>query len=234
MGHDSAPQTAALQKKNLAAFDAWVKNNGKVILPIPGRAVIYAGYPRAELVKAQAFLTANEPCRRMWQIIEFAEKNFHEYTGQVRYDKLNDVLKRIRSPLPALVETNGANIGDPKKFADLLDCVSKLTDPKWALIDKGKFNYVWDTLSTQYVSNSKGEVEIWQGCKANHKQVDVSTTLIRAELTALLARTDLPVATREAASKIVVSYVRHHQAQKIYSEKVVREAEAFLRGARGG
>jgi len=232
MGHNPAGQTAELQKKNLAAFEAWVRSYGKMIVPIPGCAVIYAGFPPAELMQAKAALSANQQLRRMWQIIEEAEKQIRSYTGRVKYDKLNDVLRRLKGPLPALVEATGANIGHPKKFSDMLSCAEILTDPRWALIDKGKFNYVWDTLSAQYVKNSSGDVEIWEGCKANYKQVDQSTTLIRAELTALLGRADLPAATREAASKIAVRYVNHHREQKSLSEKLIREAYAMLKGLR--
>ena len=232
MGHDAAPETAAWQKKNLGAFEDWLKAHGKMILPIPQRAVIYAGFPPGELMKAKSLLTASDQMRRMWQIIETVDNQIHAVTGRVSYDKLNDVLKRISGPLPKLFEATGANIGHPKKFSDMLSCAEKLTDPRNALIDKGKINHVWDRLSEAYVANSKGDVEIWDGRKANYKRIDGSTTMIRSELKALLLRDDLPKATRLAAEKIVVSYVRHHQDQKTFSEKLVAEAVASLRAAR--
>jgi hypothetical protein len=232
MGHDPAPQLAKYQAQNLAIFNAWIAAHGKLILPIPHRAVIYAGFPEGEVLKAKSLLNSHQHMRRMWQIIEFVDKNVRDYTGQVHYDKLNDVLRRLKGPLPAIVDTNGGAIGRPKKFADMLECAEKLTNPNEHLLDKGRFNYVWDTLSAQYVKNAKGEVEIWQGCKANHKQVDQSTTLIRTELQTLLARTDIPQATREAASKIVVSFVNHHRNQKIISEKLMAQAHATLQAAR--
>lgn len=231
MGHDPPAETAKLQRQNLAAFETWLKSHGNMILPIPNRAVIYAGFPPGDLMKVKTILTASEQLRRMWQIIETVEKQIRDVTGQVSYDKLNDVLKRLRSPLPKLVEATGANIGHPKKFSDMLSCAETLTDARWALIDKGKFSYVWDKLSEAYVANSKGDVEIWEGRKANYKRIDVSTTLIRAELNALLARTDLPPATRIAAEKIAVSYFKHHKDQKIFSEKLVASSQASLRAA---
>lgn len=232
MGHDPAPQTVKLQKQNLAAFDAWIKATGKMILPIPNRAVIYAGFPPGDLMKAKSQLTSHEPLRRMWQIIEATDQRIREITGQVTYDKLNDVLKRLKGPLPKLVATDGADIGHPKKFSDMLSCAEHMTDPNWSLIEKGKFNYIWDTLSEQYVKNSQGDVQIWEGRKLNYKQIDASTTLIRTELKALLERTDLPKASLLAAQKIVVSYVKHHQDQKTFSEKTVAEAVTALRAAR--
>ena len=232
MGHSAAPETVKLQKQNLAAFDAWVKAHGNMILPIPDKAVIYAGFPPGDLTKAKSHLTSSEQMRRMWQIIETTEKQMREVTGQVSYDKLNDVLRRLKSPLPKLVATDGADIGHPKKFSDMLSCAEHLTDTNWALIDKGKVSYVWDTLSEQYVKNSKGDVEIWEGRKLNYKRIDASATLIRAELKALLQREDLPKASRLAAEKIVVSYVKHHQDQKTYSEKLVADAITSLRAAR--
>ena len=102
MGHDPSSQTAKLQKQNLAAFDTWIKSHGKLILPIPNRAVIYAGFPPADLMKAKSLLTSNQQLRRMWQIIEEVERQIVQITGQVRYDKLNDVLRRLKGPLPAL------------------------------------------------------------------------------------------------------------------------------------
>lgn len=232
MGHDSAAETQKLQKQNLAAFEAWLKTSGHMVLPIPNRAVIYAGFPPGELMTARKVLTSSDQMRRMWQIIETVEKQIREVTGQVSYDKLNDVLKRLTGPLPKLVEATGANIGHPKKFANMLDCAERLTDARWALIDKGKFNYVWDKLSEQYVKNSRGDVEIWEGRKANYKRIDASTTLIRSELAALLAREDLPKATRLVAEKLVVGYVKHHQDQKQFSEKTVSDALDSLRAAK--
>lgn len=231
MGHNPPAETVKLQRQNLAAFESWLNAHGKMILPIPNRAVIYAGFPTADLIKVKTILTASDQLRRMWQIIETVESQIRDVTGQVSYDKLNDVLKRLKSPLPKLVEATGANIGHPKKFSDMLSCAETLTDARWALIEKGKFNHVWDKLSAAYVANSKGDVEIWEGRKANFKRIDASTTLIRAELNALLARTDLPPATRIAAEKIAVSYVKHHKDQKIFSEKLVTSAQASLRAA---
>jgi hypothetical protein len=232
MGHDLSAETQKLQKQNLASFEGWLKTSGHMVMPIPHRAVIYAGFPPGDLMTAKKVLTSSDQMRRMWQIIETVEKQIREVTGQVSYDKLNDVLKRLTGPLPKLVEATGANIGHPKKFANMLDCAERLTDSRWALIDKGKFNHVWDKLSEQYVKNSSGDVEIWEGRKANYKRIDASTTLIRAELNALLAREDLPKATRLAAEKLVVGYVKHHHDQKQFSEKTVTDALASLRAAK--
>lgn len=232
MGHDPAAETQKLQKQNLAVFEDWLKTTGHMILPIPHRAVIYAGFPPEGLRVAKKLLTSSDQMRRMWQIIETVEKQIREVTGQVSYDKLNDVLRRLKGPLPKLVEATGANIGHPKKFSDMLSCTMTLTDARWALIDKGKFNYVWDRLSEQYVKNSRGDVEIWEGRMANYKRIDASTTLIRSELNALLAREDLPKLTRLAAEKLVVGYVAHHRDQKQFSDQTVAAALASLQAAK--
>lgn len=232
MGHDTDKEVKVRQAANLKAFDQWLATNGKMILPIPNHAVIYAGFPPAELMKARNALGSHEQLRRMWQIIETVDKDIKSLTGQVTYDKLNDVLKRLKSPLPKLIEATGANAGHPKKFSDMLSCAETLTDARWALIDKGKFNYVWDMLSAEYVKNSRGDVQIWEGRQKNYKQISVGTTLIRAELKELLARKDLPPATLKAASELVVRYVKHHEGQKIYSEQIVQDALKVLREAR--
>jgi hypothetical protein len=232
MGHDASKEVQARQAANLKAFDQWIASTGKMILPIPNRAVIYAGYPPGELMKASKLLGSHAQLERMWQIIEKVDKQIKDLTGQVTYDKLNDVLKRLKSPLPKLIEATGANAGHPKKFSDMLSCAETLTDARWAVIDKGKFNYVWDTLSAEYVKNSKGDVQIWEGRLANYKQINVATTLIRTELKALVTRKDLPPATLKAASELVVRYVEHHKEQKIYSDKLVEDALKVLKDAK--
>ncbi len=232
MGHDKPKQTKELQDKNLAAFDAWIKSHGKMVMPIPNHAVIYAGFPPADLMKVKKLMTSEQQLRGMWKIIEDADKEIREISGQTTYHKLNDVLKRLKGPLPVLVATDGADIGHTKKFSDMLSCAEHMTDKNWSLIDKGKFNHVWDALSEQYVKNSRGDVQIWEGRKANHQQINISTTLIRKELAALVARNDLPPATLKAASELVVRYVSHHKKQEIYSDKVVDTALKVLRDAK--
>lgn len=237
MGHDRAAETIALQKQNLKAFDDWITAKGSLIFPIPGKAVIYAGFPPAELARIKTTLTAKgdhaEPLRAMWKLIEEHDKKAREMTGQVSYDKLNDVLKRIKQKdLPKLVATDGADIGHPKKFADMLECAEKMTDKNWSLVEKGKFNYIWDTLSEQYVKNSRGEVEIWEGRKRDLSRINIGTTLIRKELATLLARKDLPPATKTAAEKLLVGYAKHHKEQEIFSDKMVKAATDSLRAAR--
>lgn len=235
MGHDPDPKTKELQKQNLEAFYAWIKAHGNMIMPIPGKAVIYAGFPPGDLAKIRGMANSNDaqqPLRRMWQLIEAHDKTARETTGQVTYDKLNDVLKRLKGPLPKLVATDGADIGHPKKFSDMLSCAERMTDKNWSLVDKGRFNDIWDALSEQYVKNSKGEVDIWEGRKLDFARVNIGTTLIRKELNALLARKDLPEATRRAAEKLMVGYAKHHEAQQFFSEKMVKAATESLRAGR--
>ena len=232
MGREADKEVQTRQKQNLKAFENWLKAHGKMILPIPNRAVIYAGFPPSELAKAKALMGTQAQLKRIWQIIEQVDREIRDDTGQVTYDKLNDVLKRLKSPLPKLIEATGANAGHPKKFSDMLSCAETLTDARWALIDKGKFNHVWDSLSAEYVKNARGDVQIWEGRLANNKQINVGTTLIRAELKELLARADLPNETLKAASELVVRYVKHHDQQQIYSEKTVAAALKVLQDAK--
>ena len=233
MGHDPAPEIMKLQKENLAAFDKWVSANGKRIVPAANCAVIYAGYPEADLMAAKA-LPCGDKVRKMWEIIEVFEKQFREIKGCDRYDKLNDVLKRLGSPLPRILEVMGPRRGQALPFSNMLQCAQALTNPGLALIDKGRIAYVWDKLSEQYVTNSEGEVHIWEGrIDASFKQVNERTTMIRAELAALMNRKELPEATLKKASELVVRYDRQNRDQKIISKAVVEKALAALRASKG-
>ena len=229
MGHSAAPETAELQASNWVNFMKWATAHGNMVLPIPNRAVIYAGYPPAELMKVKKSLSGDQSLRGMWQIIEDVEKQIRDVTGQVTYDKLNDVLRRLRSPLPVVQDTLGAAIGHTKKFSDMLSCAEALTSNDWKLLDKGDFKKVWDELSALYIRNSQGDVQIWEGRKLNYKRIDIGTTLIRRELVELLKRTDLPKKTLEAVVKMAKGYQNHYDGQKQVADDLVRKAEAQLK-----
>lgn len=231
MGQAPAPQTAKLQAANWSAFVDWTKSYGIMVMPIPDRAVIYAGFPPGDLMKVKNFMMAESQLRGMWEIIEAVEKQIREVTGQVTYDKLSDVLKRLKSPLPKLVETHGANIGHPKKYADMLSCTSAMTSKDWQLLDRGKFNTVWQELSALYVRNSRGEVEIWEGRKKNYKRIDMGSVLINRELAELLKKEDLPKATLAAAIKLAKHYQNYYDKQQKSADDLVRKAEARLKDA---
>ena len=200
-------------------------------MPIPNRAVIYAGFPADDLMKVKNFMMAESQLRGMWQIIDAVEKQIRDVTGQVAYDKLSDVLKRLNGPLPKLVETHGANIGHPKKYADMLSCTNAMTSKDWQLLDRGKFNTVWQELSALYVRNSRGDVEIWEGRKKNYKRIDEGSVMINRELDELLKKPDLPKATLAAAIKLAKHYQKYYDKQQINADDLVRQAEARLKEA---
>ena len=231
MGHAPSPQTAKLQAENWSAFAAWTKAHGTMVMPIPNRAVIYAGFPAGDLMKVKNFMMAESQLRGMWQIIDAVEKQIRDVTGQVAYDKLSDVLKRLNGPLPKLVETHGANIGHPKKYADMLSCTNAMTSKDWQLLDRGKFNTVWQELSALYVRNSRGDVEIWEGRKKNYKRIDEGSVMINRELEELLKKPDLPKATLAAAIKLAKHYQKYYDKQQINADDLVRQAEARLKEA---
>ena len=231
MGHAPDPQTAKLQKANWDAFIGWTKSHGNMVMPIPHRAVIYAAFPPGDLMKVRNFMMAESQLRGMWQIIEEVEKQIRDVPGQVTYDKLSDVLKRLKSPLPKLRETHGANIGAPKKYSDMLSCANAMTSKDWQLVDKGKFNAVWQELSGLYVQNSQGDVEIWEGRKKNYKRIDMGSVLINRELGELLKKGDLPTKTLQAAIKLAKHYTTYYDKQKKNADDLVRQAEARLKAS---
>ena len=232
MGHNPPPKVQEIQKKNLANFDSWVTANSKLITPAKGTAIIYAGYPEGEFQKMKTFLGSDPKMRRMYQIVEVAHRQQFERSAAATYQTLEVVLRNIRNPSIKIYEAINDSNGNPRKFADMWDCANMLTTPVHGLLDRGQFAHVWDKLSEQYVKNSSGEVEIWMGSKANHKLIDQSTTMIRAELKALIERAELPKATAENASRIIIAFCDHHRNQKIFSEKLMNQALAILHNGR--
>ena len=62
MGREADKEVQTRQKQNLKAFEDWLKAHGKMILPIPNRAVIYAGFPPVELTGVRTTTTNDITC----------------------------------------------------------------------------------------------------------------------------------------------------------------------------
>lgn len=115
------PETDRIrQERNLKEFNAWLEKHSGMILPIPNKGAIYAGLGKTNLKKMKDGLQAAPETVPMWKIIEKAQKDAMAFDGYVTIDTINDVLRRIKSPLPKLIEATGGNAGHPKKYSDML------------------------------------------------------------------------------------------------------------------
>lgn len=198
------------QKQNLEVFKAWLKKNGNMILPIPNRGVIYAGLGKTNLMKMKKGLQAEPETTPMWKIIEKAEKDAREYHGYVTLDTINDVLKRIKSPLPKLVEATGANAGHPKRYSDMLSCVEALASDSWALLPKADRNRVWNMVSAKYAENLKGDVQVWEGVSKRLKLLEGYKVMVQTELKAIRNNPNVSAASRKKIEGLIKKYEAHY------------------------
>ena len=200
------------QADNLAVFTKWLKDNGKMILPIPNRGVIYAGLGKSNLMKMKKGLQAAPETIAMWKIIEKAEKDAREVTGFVTLDTINDVLKRLKSPLPKLVEATGANAGHPKKYSDMLSCVEAMASNDWALLPKAARPKVWNMVSAKYAENLKGDVQVWEGVSKRLRLLEPYKVMLQTELKAIEKNKNVSPKTRKTVQDLIKKYEHHYGA----------------------
>jgi hypothetical protein len=198
------------QAENLAVFKAWLKANGKMILPIPNRGVVYAGLGKTNLKKMKDGLQEAPETTPMWKIIEKAEKDSREITGYVMLDTINDVLKRLKSPLPKLVEATGANAGHPKKYSDMLSCVEAMASDSWALLPKSDRRKVWGIVSEKYADNLKGDVQVWEGVSKRLRLLEPHKVLVQKELDRIRKNKNVSPASRKKAEDLIKKYEKHY------------------------
>lgn len=207
------------QKINQKSFEDWLAKNGNMILPIPNRGVIYAGLGKTNLLKMKKGLQAQPETIPMWKIIETAEKDVREYTGYVTIDTINDVLKRLKSPLPKLIEATGANAGHAKKYSDMLSCANALASDDWELLPKSDRRKVWNVLSAKYAQNLRGEVQIWEGVSKRLRLLEKYKVMLQTELKEVSKNPKVSASARKNAEALIKKY------EKSYGE-LGREAKA--------
>ena len=200
----------ARQQQNLENFKAWLKKHGNLILPIPGRGVVYAGFGKTNLMKMKKGLQAEPEAIPMWKIIEKAEKDAREVTGFVTLDTINDVLKRLKSPLPKLIEATGANAGHPKKYSDMLSCVEALASDKWQLLPKPDRRKVWNMVSEKYADNLRGDVQVWEGVSKRLRLLESYKVLLQTELKRIQQNDKVSAASRKTVEGLIKKYEKHY------------------------
>lgn len=183
-----------------------------MILPIPNRGVIYAGLGKSNLMKMKKGLQAAPETIPMWKIIEKAEKDTREITGYVTLDTINDVLKRLKSPLPKLVEATGANAGHPKKYADMLSCVEAMASNDWALLPKADRPKVWNMVSAKYAENLKGDVQVWEGVSKRLRLLEPYKVMLQTELKEIEKNKNVSPKTRKTIQDLIKKYENHYGA----------------------
>ncbi len=198
------------QKQNLKEFKNWLSKYSKVIMPIPNRGAIYAGLGKTNLMKMKKGLQAQPETIPMWKIIEKVEKDAREYTGYVTIDTINDVLKRIKSPIPKLVEATGANAGDPKKYSDMLSCVNALASDDWELLPKVNRRKVWNMVSAKYSENLSGDVQIWEGVSKRLRLLEKYKVMLQDELKQVHKNPKVSLKTRKEVEGLIKKYENHY------------------------
>ncbi|UWR03640.1 hypothetical protein K3740_02745 [Ruegeria conchae] len=191
-------------------FNNWLSKYSKVIMPIPNRGAIYAGLGKTNLMKMKKGLQAQPETIPMWKIIEKVEKDAREYTGYVTIDTINDVLKRIKSPIPKLVEATGANAGHPKKYSDMLSCVNALASDDWELLPKVNRRKVWNMVSAKYAENLSGDVQIWEGVSKRLRLLEKYKVMLQDELKKVHKNPKVSPKTRKAVEGLIKKYEKHY------------------------
>lgn len=200
------------QKKNLKTFLDWIASHGKMILPIPNRAVIYAGMGKTNLMKMKKGFQAEPEAIPMWKIIEKAEKDTYEITGYDTIDTINDVLKRLKSPLPQLIEATGANAGHPKRYSDMLSCAEALASDDWQLLPVPARRKVWNVLSKAYAENIRGDVQVWEGVSKRLRLLEPYKVMLQTELKALQKNPNISAKSRKTIENLIKKYEAHYGA----------------------
>ncbi|MCB1332869.1 MAG: hypothetical protein KDK26_04280 [Roseivivax sp.] len=204
------------QNDNLKSFQDWLKKSGKSILPIPNTGVLYAGFPPAELAKMRKGLQSEDETKRIYEIIAKAEKDSREYTGRVSLDTLHNVLKRLKSPLPKLVEATGANAGHEKRFSDMLSCAEALASADWALLPRRDRDRVWHLLSEKYAENLQGDIQIWEGVSKRAKLLEPYKVMIETELKTARKNGKLSAKSLKTVEDMIKKYEAYYG--KIFDE----------------
>lgn len=232
MGHSVSAEAQKLQVANFKAFESWLSSNRSKLVPVTNKAVIYAGLDPGALRNAKKLLSTDPQMTRMWQTIESINRDIKETTGQVKYDLLNDVLKRCGSS-PKLLHVQGSKAGSAVNgLSNLLAYANTVSDEKAGYIEKAKIAEVWGQLSETYVTNSEGEVTLLEGRTTHNKRVTMAYVMVRKELEALWKRKDLPDATKKNAAQMIAGFMTHYDGQAQISEKIVKEAREVMKQAR--
>ncbi|MDN5787627.1 hypothetical protein [Pseudorhodobacter sp.] len=198
------------QSGNFKVFSEWLKQSGGMILPIPNRGAIYAGVGKINLMRMQRGFQAEPEAIPMWKIIQKAEKDAREYEGYVTIDTINDVLRRIKSPLPKLIEATGANAGHPKRYSDMLSCVEALASDSWELLSKPDRRNVWSLVSEKYAENLRGDVQIWEGVSKRLRLLEPYKVMLQTELKKIQGNPRVSAASRKNVEDLIKKYEKHY------------------------
>ncbi|MEM9851484.1 MAG: hypothetical protein AAF761_05750, partial [Pseudomonadota bacterium] len=154
----------------------------------------------------------------MWQFIKHWNAMHKKVYGQVRYETLEDVLKRL--PGCQIKWTKGKATGRIKIVGSMYDAANDLSSDKEDMLDKAERKKLWDRLSKVYVSNIKGKLAVLEGVKKDFKRLDETKIMIRTELPELMKNPELAPESKEELKKLYASYKAVYEKQNALGKEI--------------
>jgi molybdopterin-guanine dinucleotide biosynthesis protein len=213
-----------VQAKNFKTFKAWLAKNSKTLAPKTNLGVIYSGIKIVGKLRPSGILINGsmkadpQPMREMWKFIKAWNQMHKEVCGTLRYETLEDVLKRLPAPHD-IKWTQGEAFGVIKIMANMFDCANDLCSDTERMLSKSQRKKVWPALSKVYASNIKGKLSILEGVLKEFKRLDEDQVMIEefkrldedqvmisTEIPELLENDDLDTNSKKELKKLAISY----------------------------
>lgn len=214
MAKDAPFNLEKIQQENWKSFQAWLTKNKKALTPETNLGVIYAGQRIVGKIRPSGIIVggAMKPNPKpMWQFIKQWNEMCVKATGKMRYDTVEDVLKRTKD-YPRTKGVMGKANGIYLLYKNMYDCADALGDAKNQLLSKKDASNVWKLLSQTYVSNIKGDLAVMEGVKKGFKRLDETKLMISTEIPELMKNPDLNDDSKKEIKQLVVAY------KKVYAK----------------
>ena len=217
-----------VQAENLKAFNTWLAKNKKTLAPETNLGVIYAGQKYVGKMLPSGILLGGsmkpDPSP-MWKFIKAWNEMHKKVYGKLRYETVEDVLKRLDPP--RIKWTQGKACGIVKVMTNMYDCANDLSSDKEQMLAKADRKKVWSQLSKVYVSNIKGEMAIMEGVMKGFKRLDATKIMISTEIPELLKNDDLDDDSKKELIKLAKSYKGVYDNQKKLDREIIVVAKAL-------
>ncbi len=197
-----------LQQENWKSFQAWLSKNKKQLSPDTNLGVIYAGQKTVGKLLPSGILVGgvmNPDPKPMWLFIKNWNAMVRRATGKLRYDTIQDVMKRIND-YPRTKGVQGKANGVYLLYKNMYDCANDLADEKKELLAKSDAKNIWKLMSTSYVANIKGDLAILEGIKKGFRRLDDSKIMISTEIPELMKNPSLSAESKTELKKLVMAY----------------------------
>jgi hypothetical protein len=203
------------QDDNLKAFETWLNANKKTLAPQTNLGVIYAGQKIVGKMLPSGILldgSMKADATPMWKFIKLWNDMHKQVHGKLRYETVEDVLKRLTPP--RIKWTQGKACGIIKVMTNMYDCANDLSSDKEQMLAKPARKKVWTALSKVYVANIKGELNILEGVMKDYKRLDETKIMIQTEIPELLKNQDLNAKSRVELQELYKTYKSVYEKQK--------------------